>query len=153
MPVVLIGCSGFLLAVLWMDLMFDVQARHLDRLDAAARNAALTSITAYYRRVTTDAFPMNRLIAAVMVVQLGGIVDEVLVHPLVAGWRALAVALLGAAPIVVALARIVPAAARLGLRGDAVVAQAAAARAIYRAHLACVAAIAAFIAVQVRIAR
>jgi hypothetical protein len=45
--------AGFLLAVLWFDLMFDVQTRK------SAANVlpsdVLASISAYYRRVTTEA--------------------------------------------------------------------------------------------------
>ena len=33
----------------------------------------LTSISAYYRRVTTDAYPMNRLVALVMLLTLAAI--------------------------------------------------------------------------------
>jgi hypothetical protein len=55
--------AGFLLAVLWFDLMFDVQARgHGREIPADVR----ASIAAYYARVTTAARPMNRLVAAAM---------------------------------------------------------------------------------------
>ena len=58
----------------WFDLMFDVQARgHSGELPAEVRD----SIAAYYRRVTTAARPMNRLIAAVMVVTLGSLVGVI----------------------------------------------------------------------------
>src|SRR5262249_18886028 len=53
-PTLLAACGGFLLAVLWMDLMFDLQML------GAAPEAAVASIAAYYRRVTTDARPMNQ---------------------------------------------------------------------------------------------
>ena len=57
---------GFLLAVLWFDLMHDVQVlRPHENEDEAVR-----SIARYYRRVTTDARPMNRLVALVMVATL-----------------------------------------------------------------------------------
>jgi len=53
--------AGFLVAVLWFDLMFDVQVRK----DVGSKlpPEVLASISAYYRRVTTDAYPMNRLVA------------------------------------------------------------------------------------------
>ena len=60
--------TAFLLAVLWFDLMFDVQTRKYP--DGALSPEVLTSISAYYRRVTTDAYPMNRLVALVMVLTL-----------------------------------------------------------------------------------
>ncbi len=141
--VVLVGCGGFLLGVLWMDLMFDVQAR--------SEPGRIESIAAYYRRVTTDAAPMSRLIAAVMVVQLCGIATEVVTHR-IAGWSAVAVVVLGVAPIGLALVRIVPDAVRLGSERDVPGTQLALARRIYRAHVLCFAAIAAFIALQIHLA-
>src|SRR5271169_6273708 len=67
--------TSFLLAVLWFDLMFDVQTRKAagDVLPADV----LASISAYYRRVTTEAYPMNRLVALVMVLTLLAIVLEI----------------------------------------------------------------------------
>src|SRR5438067_3331230 len=56
--------AGFLLAVLWFDLMFDVQV--LRRRGPALPEEVLASIAGYYRRVTTRARPMNRLVAVVM---------------------------------------------------------------------------------------
>ena len=49
---------GFLLAVLWFDLMFDVQV--VGHREPLLPVAVLDSIGAYYRRVTTNARPMNR---------------------------------------------------------------------------------------------
>lgn len=65
--------AGFLLAVLWFDLMFDVQV--LRRREPAPE--ALESIGAYYRRVTLEARPMNRLVALVMLATLAAIVVQV----------------------------------------------------------------------------
>jgi hypothetical protein len=66
--------TGFLLAVLWFDLMFDVQTRkHTGDLPPEV----LASISAYYRRVTTEAYPMNRLVALVMVLTLAAICAEI----------------------------------------------------------------------------
>ena len=49
---VLAACGGFLLAVLWFDLMFDVQVlRHGSA--AVLPEPVLASIAGYYRRVTT----------------------------------------------------------------------------------------------------
>lgn len=146
-PTLLVGCGGFLLAVLWMDLMFDVQVRRLGSADA---DAALASIAAYYRRVTTDAAPMSRLIAGVMLVQLGGVVHEVATRR-AAGWMALAVVALGVGPVALALVRIVPDAVRLGAASDAADTRAALARRIYRAHLLCFVAVAVFVTLQLRL--
>src|SRR5207237_6773304 len=75
--------AGFLLAVVWFDLMFDVQVLRLAKGDAP--DAAVTSIARYYRRVTSDARPMNRLVALVMVAVIAGIVVE-LVRDSVPAW-------------------------------------------------------------------
>ena len=45
--------AGFLLAVLWFDLMFDVQV--IGHRGAVLPEAVLASIAAYYARVTTRA--------------------------------------------------------------------------------------------------
>ncbi len=63
--------GGFLLAVLWFDLMFDVQARSYA---SDVPEAALASIAAYYARVTTAARPMNRLVAAAMALTIAAVI-------------------------------------------------------------------------------
>jgi hypothetical protein len=67
--------AGFLLAVLWFDLMFDVQV--LGQGGPVLAEERLSSIAAYYARVTTAARPMNRLIARTVprAVRLGTRVD------------------------------------------------------------------------------
>ena len=68
---VLLACGGFLLAVLWMDLIFDTQVRAVrgDELP----EPVLASIAGYYHRATTTSRPMSHLIAAVMVILLGAL--------------------------------------------------------------------------------
>jgi hypothetical protein len=137
--------AGFLLAVLWFDLMFDVQvARH--RLGELPE-AVLASITGYYRRVTTAARPMNRLVAAAMVATLGTIIAQIArgEHPRWLGWVSLALA---GAPILLAAARTVPSAVRLGTRRDPAERQAQLARAVFRDHVLCAVSIMALLVVQ-----
>jgi hypothetical protein len=137
---------GFLLAVLWFDLMFDVQVR--GRRGTATPDAAIDSIAAYYRRVTTNARPMNRLIALVMLVTLGALVGEIAqddVHAAVA-WASLVLAATG---IGLAGARTVRNAQRLGSQGDDRGEQARLARRILGDHLLCLAVIATALVVQV----
>ena len=50
--------AAFLVAVLWFDLMFDVQAQGSG--SGPVDEEALASIARYYARVTTRARPMNR---------------------------------------------------------------------------------------------
>jgi hypothetical protein len=132
------GGAGFLLAVLWFDLMFDVQIR-------SETAEALTSIAAYYRRVTTEAFPMNRLVASAMLVTLGAIVGELVQGD---GWAAWISLVLAAVPIALAGVRTVPAAVRLGAREDPIPAQRVAAHRILTEHAFCLACIVALLVVQ-----
>src|SRR5712675_1810396 len=67
--------AGFLLAVLWFDLMFDVQTRKHSGNPLPPE--VLASISAYYRRVTTEAYPMNRLVALIMLLTLAAICGEI----------------------------------------------------------------------------
>jgi hypothetical protein len=134
--------AGFLLAVLWFDLMFDVQARRLDDPDGDDR---LASIADYYRRVTIEAYPANRLVAAVMVVTVAA--------STAAWWRApsfatLVAVLLILAPVALAGVRVVPNAIRLGARAASPAQQRALARLILRDHVVCFGCIAAFLILQ-----
>jgi hypothetical protein len=137
--------AGFLLAVLWFDLMFDVQVLGVD--DRELPEARLASIAAYYARVTTAARPMNRLIATVMLATITAIVVEIARASVPAGvaWVSLALAV---AAIGLAGARTVPSAVRLGTRRDAIAVQSALARSVLREHLLCFASIAALLALQ-----
>jgi hypothetical protein len=143
------GGAGFLLAVLWFDLMFDVQIR--GHLSSDPPEQALASISAYYARVTTAARPMNRLIAAVMLATIAAIVVQIAEGdaPRGAAWASLALA--GAA-ILLAAGRTVPNAVRLGAGTDTVDVQSTIARSIYRDHLLCLAAIASVLAIQLTFA-
>jgi hypothetical protein len=141
--------AGFLLAVLWFDLMFDVQV--LGRHERELPEEVLASIAAYYRRVTTAARPMSRLIAAVMLATLAALVAEIAgdeVAPAVA-WASLGLAL---APILLAGGRTLPSAVRLGSRTDTTEDQSTLARAICREHLFCLACIAALLVLQLAVA-
>ncbi|HMD57327.1 MAG TPA: hypothetical protein VKG82_07645 [Solirubrobacteraceae bacterium] len=138
--------AGFLLAVLWFDLMFDVQL--ICRRGAPVeREVAIDSIATYYARVTTAARPMNRLVAAVMLATLAAIVVEIARggEPAWVAWSSLALAL---AAITLAGARTVPAAVRLGGRVDPPPRRAALAEGILREHLFCFCAIALVLAGQ-----
>ena len=144
----LAACGGFLAAVVWMDLMFDVQALRADA--GPLSPAALASIAAYYRRVTTDAYPMGRLIAFVMLVAITGAVWGVARRERRAlDWVAL---VLAAGPIGLAGARVLPNAIRLGSDIDTLDAKSALARLIARDHVLCFLGIAAFAVTQVLMA-
>ena len=135
------------MAVLWFDLMFDVQTRRLRGAAPADAERTLASIAGYYRRVTTDAFPMNRLIALVMIVGLAAVGYELATAP-PPRWPTALALLLAAAAIGLAGVRVVPNAVRLGSRADPPETQAVLAHAIYRDHVVCLILIVAFVALQ-----
>ena len=139
---------GFLLSVLWFDLMFDVQARGHGPGDLPVE--VRDSIAAYYRRVTTTARPMNRLVAAAMLATLGGLIGEIVRHDVRAwaAWASLALASFG---IGLAAARTVRNAVRLGGQADAAGAQSALARSVLRDHILCFVAIACTLILQVAV--
>jgi Ca2+/Na+ antiporter len=143
------GGAGFLLAVLWFDLMFDVQAL---RRRGDLPEDVLASTAGYYQRVTTAARPMNRLVAVVMLGTIVAIVVQ-LVQGDVPRWAAGVSLVLTAAAISLAAAHTVASAMRLGTRSDTIAAQSSLARSILREHLFCVTAVAIVLVVQLGFAR
>ena len=145
MPALASAAAGFLLAVLWFDLMFDTQAlRHRDR---ELPEPALASISAYYRRVLVDASPMGHLVALAMLTTTAALIaglagDDV---PTATAIASLAVALPAFA---IAGLHTVPTAKRLAAQTDTTADQSALARSILRDHLVCLAPITALLALQ-----
>ncbi len=141
--------AGFLLAVLWFDLMFDVQA--LRGRGTALPEEALASIAGYYRRVTRQARRMNKLVATVMAGTLAAIVVQIARgdDPAWVGWASLGLVV---PAVALAATHTFPAGARLGARRDPPDVQGAIARSILRDHLLCLPAIAAVLAIQLAFA-
>jgi hypothetical protein len=138
--------AGFLLAVLWFDLMHDVQV--LRPRAGADPATAVLSIARYYRRVTTDARPMNRLVAAVMAATLLAIGVEIASGDSSA-WVAWTSLVLTLAAVSLAAARTVRNAVALGADVDRLTpAHETVARSIGLDHLFCLCAIAAVLALQ-----
>jgi hypothetical protein len=136
--------AGFLAAVLWFDLMFDVQAR---RGGEVATDAALASISAYYRRVTTDARPMGTLVMLVMLVTVAAIVAGLFLRQ--GPWWSEGAAL-AAAVVAIGLARVrtIPNARRLGAAADPPPVMTQLARQVLADHLVSLSAIAVVIGLQ-----
>ncbi|MDT5360834.1 MAG: hypothetical protein QOC69_2596 [Mycobacterium sp.] len=133
---IITACSGFLLAVLWMDVMFDVQVlahRHAAELP----EAAIASVAGYYHRVTTASRPMSHLVAGVMAILLITLGLRVASghDPL---WLIVVSVPLAVVPILLALLRTVPNAVRLGRRAESAAEQTRRARAICLDHLLCI---------------
>jgi hypothetical protein len=127
--------AAFLIAVLWFDLMFDVQVRGR----SAVAPEALASISPYYRRVTTQARPMNRLVSVVMLFTLVMIGVEIW-QSAARQWKPWVALVLTLSAIGLAMTRTVPNAVRLGLAADSHEMRIELARAVYRDHLFCLAA-------------
>jgi hypothetical protein len=144
MASLLTACSGFLFAVLWMDLIFDVQVfRHR----AAATDlpeVVLASIAAYYHRATTTSRPMSRLIVLVMATLLGTLVYEA-ARGHDPGWLLVTSAALAGIPMMLALTHTVPDAVQLGQRADSPSEQTRLARSVCRDHLLCAGCMLAFV--------
>jgi hypothetical protein len=127
--------------------MFDVQVLRFPDASEPLPEAVLASIVGYYRRVTTEAYPMNRAVGVVMLLGLAG-----------SAWqlrstrrRAFASVslLLIAGAVALAAFRVVPNAMQLGTRADTLARQSELARAICTDHLWCLAAIVLFSCIQV----
>jgi hypothetical protein len=138
------ACGGFLIAVLWMDLMFDAQT--LRHREGVLPEEVIDSLAAYYRRVTTEAAPMERLITAVMVVAALTALVQVVTAP-VPFVGVVSLALAGGA-IALAQLRILPAAVRLAAQQDTPETQTRLAREICRDHLIALTVMIAFTALQ-----
>ena len=140
--------GGFLLAVLWMDLIFDVQVLKYRNSGHDLPEPVLASIAGYYHRATTTSRPMSQLIAIVMLIVLAALASETLCgrDPV---WFLAASAVLAGGPILLALTRTVPNAVRLGRRVDSPARQTRLAGSICRDHLVCLGCIFAFVLLRV----
>lgn len=143
--------AGFLLAVLWFDLMFDVQVIRRRERGGELPEQVLASISGYYRRVTTRARPMNRLVAAVMVATLPAIAVQ-LARDEAPAWVSVVSLALAGLSIALAATVTVPNAVRLGARMDGAGVQSRLARSILRDHVLCAAAITTLLIVQLAFA-
>jgi hypothetical protein len=128
--------AGFLVAVLWFDLMFDVQVLRTER----PSTEAVDSIASYYRRVTLEARPMNLLIAVVMLGTLTALAVQV-ARGDAPRWAAIASLVLALGGVGLAMVHTFRSGARLGTRRDSPAEQVVLARLILRDHLLCLPAI------------
>ena len=147
MSPILLVCGGFLLAVLWMDLMFDVQVLGRGRGCQELPDEVLGSIAAYYKRVTTLARPMGHVVAAMMLIGMLTLLFQT-VRGGEGRWIAIVSLFLFGMPVALALFHIYPNAVRLGSRVDAALEQSTLARSIHRGHLLCLGAMLLFVVLQ-----
>jgi hypothetical protein len=142
----MVGSGGFLFAVLWFDLMFDVQVVGLP--GAVLPEEILASIAAYYHRVTTAADPMGKAVGLMMVFTVVGTIVQLRSRAVPRSIRYGAL-IAAAFPVGLAILWIVPDAVRLGWRADPIEVQSYLARSILRGHVVCLASILAFCAMQI----
>ena len=137
--------AAFLLAVLWFDLMFDVQTAGTGK--ATLSPETLASISAYYRRVTTAARPMNNIVPLVMLLTLAALAAETIGkdRPV---WICVLSFLLAASAIALAIFRTVRNAVALGKREGSAQAQSDLARQVFHDHLYCLIAMTAVLTLQ-----
>jgi len=128
--------AAFLICVLWFDLMFDTQVRGHD--GDVVPETALVSISGYYRGIAR-AWPMNRLVAVVMLATVLVIVLEI-IFGAYHRWLEWLSLLAAVSAIGLARVRTIPNAARLGRALDSPEEQSRLARRIYKDHLFCLAA-------------
>jgi transcriptional regulator of acetoin/glycerol metabolism len=146
MTEIITAAAGFLVAVLWFDLMFDVQVL-AHRRSPEVPESVTESIATYYRRVTTTASPMGTLVGIVMAVLLITLVVQAVTAD-VAVWVSAVSIAAAAAAIGLAMARVFPRAVRLGERSQPQTEQSEIARSIFRDHVLCLAAMVILLGVQ-----
>jgi len=144
----LTACGGFLLAVLWMDLIFDVQVLGYRDSGDELPEPVLASIAGYYHRATTTSRPMSLLIVLVMLILVGALGFQT-VHGDDPAWFLAVSAVVAGGPILLALTRTVSAAVRLGNRTDNPAGQTRLARSVCRDHLLCLGCVFVFVALWV----
>jgi hypothetical protein len=148
MASLLTACGGFLFAVLWMDLIFDVQLFGQRAAGEELPEPVLASIAGYYHRATTTSRPMSRLIALVMLILLGALGFQA-TREQEPAWLLVLSAGLAGIPTMLALIQTVPNAVRLGQRMDSPSEQTRLARSVCRDHLVCAVCVLAFVVLWV----
>jgi uncharacterized BrkB/YihY/UPF0761 family membrane protein len=140
------AAAGFLIAVLWFDLMFDAQVLRYRR-ERGVPETVLDSISAYYHRVTTTASPMGRLVGMVMLALLIALIVRAARGDAPTSVNIVSIA---AALVSVGLAglRVFRRARRLGWRTDSPDVRSEMARGILRDHLICLASMVTLLAAQ-----
>ena len=106
-------CLGFCVAILYLDLVFDVSAVPYRKTGTALPDEVLKPITTYYRYVTRNPW----LLIFVMTVALGCIVME-LALGLAPRWVGVASLVLFGLTALLAVARVIPGATRLASGED-----------------------------------
>jgi hypothetical protein len=113
MLIPLFVCIGFMLAVLYIDLMFDVSAAPYRRTGATIPKEVLDPITYYYGRITKNPY----VLMFVMLTTTLCIVAEI-VYGLVPRWVGYSSLVLMGMSVVAGALKVIPTARRLGANKD-----------------------------------
>ena len=144
---------GFLAAILWLDLMFDVQLLRNAQAAPQAQDDGLALVAAYYRHATGGASPMQLLIGVVMLVTLGAMIVQ-LSNGACPRWVSWASLIGAAGPIALAWAHTLPNAIKLGATpNDASAERNRLARSVLRDHLVALTGIGSTLALQLAYGR
>ncbi len=123
---------GFLIAVLWIDLIFDSSVWIYRGGNKDLPEEVLAAMSHYYRRVTYKPYVLFLIMAIILWMIILQITQSLV--PAWVGWLSLILFLASAG---CAGTHIIPAASRLGSRTDQVEKQSALARTLFPAHVFC----------------
>jgi len=140
---ILFACIGFLIAILWTDLVFDSSVLPYRGKNELLPEEVLSTTSHYYRRVTYKPYALFVIMAAMLTVIIQQIVQNLV--PAWVGWSSL---LLFLVPTGYASVYIIPMAGRLGSRTDTIEKQSELARSLFNAHVFCLILIVLLAAVQ-----
>lgn len=141
---ILCACVGFIVAVMWVDLIFDalVLPHHNSR--EPLPEEVLATMSSFFKRITYKPF----LIFVILVVMLVVIIQQI-ISGSVPGWAAWASLVLILVSVGFAVARVIPTARRLGSRADTLEKQSELARSLLPMHAFVLIAMLLVLAVQV----
>lgn len=132
MRALLAACGGFLLAIIWVDMMFDIQAYRAKTKTLPEK--ILSATASYYRQITKGADPMRQLVTFVMAVLGLALIYDLALGTTPLWYRGVSFALAIPGPVL-ALVRTLKNAMRLSERGDSVETQSALAHSLFSDHL------------------
>jgi hypothetical protein len=143
MPITVFVCIGFMLAVLYIDLMFDVTAVPYRRRDGPLPKEVLNGITGYYGRITQNPYVLMFVMLTTTVCLVAQIAYDLV--PRWAGYTSLV--LMGLA-MVTGSAKVIPTAQRLSSGNDPADVQTRLIHGMFPAHVMLLVCILALAAVQ-----
>ena len=126
---ILCACIGYLIAVLWIDLIFDSLVLPHHGSSEPLPEEVLATMSSFFKRLTLK----PRLIFVVMITMFTIVILQI-VQGTVPAWVAWTSLVLVVAPTGYASARVMPAARRLGSRADGVEKQSELARSLFSMH-------------------